>query len=417
MFDVIIIGGGAGGFFTAINLAEKYPEKRILILEKSKEALTKVRISGGGRCNVTNGEFSASELVKNYPRGEKELLSVFHKFGTKDTIEWFEKRGVPLKTEADGRVFPKSDSSSSIVNCFLNETKKRNITIEYQQLVNKIVFENESWKISTQQQIFHAEKLVIATGSNPKIWNLLSDLGHTIVPPVPSLFTFNTKDNFITDLAGVATLVKVSLLDENYNPLKIKNKRIDNGGIIAPLLITHWGFSGPAILKSSAWGARILAEKNYRFVLQIHWLASLEEVNLPKIISVLQEEKHTNGRKLMQNHTPFELPKRLWIKLLEKSNIAQTQQWSALNKIQMQQLSEVLHQSRFVIDGKSTFKEEFVTAGGISLKEIDFKTFGSKILPNVYFTGEILDIDAITGGFNFQNAWSGGFIISQNIFR
>lgn len=416
MLDVIIVGGGAGGFFSAINIAEKYPEKRILILEKNKEALAKVRISGGGRCNVTNSEFVPEQLAKNYPRGEKELLGVFHRFGSKETMQWFEQRGVPLKKEADGRVFPKSDSSLSIVNCFLNEAKKYRIRVEYQQNVKNISFEDNKWQLTTQNQIFSAEKLIIATGSNPKIWDLLQKLGHTIVAPVPSLFTFNTKDNFIKDLAGISVTAQVSLLDEKFNPLKINNKRVDNGGIIAPVLITHWGFSGPVILKLSAWGARILAEKNYRFVLQINWISSFEEKSDVEIIRVLQQEKQSSGRKMLQNHQPFQLPKRLWLRLLEKSEVSHNVLWADLNKVQLQNIAKTLTASKFVIHSKSIFKEEFVTAGGILLKEVDFKTFQSRILPNLYFTGEVLDIDAVTGGFNFQNAWSGGFIISENIF-
>lgn len=415
--DVIIIGAGAGGFFTAINIAEKHPNKRILILEKSKEGLNKVRISGGGRCNVTHAEFNPSELVKNYPRGERELLSVFHRFMTQDVIEWFEQRGVPLKTESDGRIFPQSDTSSSIINCFLNQSKKLKIHIEYNQNVKNIWHKNGFWHIETQKQNFESPKIVLATGSNPKMWDLLQKLGHCIIPPVPSLFTFNTLDSFITDLSGVSVMAKVSLLDKHLNPLKIKKQRADKGGITAPLLITHWGFSGPAILKLSAWGARILAEHNYEFVLEINWItANYENINPSKAFDIIQQTKQSHLKKMLQNYSPFDIPKRLWLKILDISKINSSQIWATLNNNQLRHLAEILTQSRFVIHGKSTFKEEFVTAGGVCLKEIDFKSLKSKILPEMYFVGEVLDIDAITGGFNFQNAWSGGHIVSEAIF-
>ncbi|GIM58814.1 NAD(P)/FAD-dependent oxidoreductase [Capnocytophaga canimorsus] len=417
IYDVIIIGGGAGGFFSAINIAEKYPNKRVLILEKNKEALAKVRISGGGRCNVTNGEFTVSQLVKNYPRGQRELLGAFHKFMTSHTIEWFESRGVALKTEADGRVFPQSDSSQSVVNCLLNRAKKNKVVVEYQQQVQAIVRNNNYWEISTKTVVFRSEKIVIATGSNLKMWDLLQKLGHTIISPVPSLFTFNTKDDFIKDLSGVALPTTVFLADMASNPLKIKNKRVDCGGISAPLLITHWGFSGPAVLKLSAWGARVLADLNYRCKLHVNWLTFQgEAVTLQQAIAILQQGKAKNGRKLMSNFCPFELPKRLWIKLLHRSGIALQQTWATINKGQLHHLAKQLILSEFVIDGKSIFKDEFVTAGGVALKEVDFKTFKSKVLPDVYFCGEVLDIDAITGGFNFQNAWTGGYLVAENIF-
>ncbi|AEK23695.1 BaiN/RdsA family NAD(P)/FAD-dependent oxidoreductase [Capnocytophaga canimorsus] len=417
IYDVIVIGGGAGGFFSAINIAEKHPDKRVLILEKNKEALAKVRISGGGRCNITNGEFIASQLVKNYPRGEKELLGAFHKFMTGDTIQWFESRGVALKTEPDGRVFPQSDSSQSVVNCLLNEAKNNKVLVEYQQQVQAIARNDNYWQISTKTTVFRTEKIVIATGSSSKIWNLLQVLGHTIIPPVPSLFTFNTQDDFITNLPGVALQATVFLTDLDSNPLKIKNKRVDCGGISAPLLITHWGFSGPAILKLSAWGARALADLNYKCKLQVNWLNFQGQLStLQQAITVLQQGKSENARKLISNFCPFELPKRLWIKLLHRVGVDLQQTWAVVNKNQLHHLAEQLILSEFVINGKSTFKEEFVTAGGVALKEVDFKTFKSKVLPDMYFCGEVLDIDAITGGFNFQNAWTGGYLVAENIF-
>lgn len=408
IFDIIIIGGGAAGFFTAINCAEKNPTMRIAIIEKSKEVLSKVRISGGGRCNLTHAEFIPQNLVKNYPRGEKELLSPFHRFMCGDTIEWFENKGVTLKTEADGRIFPTSNSSQTIIDCFLNEVNRLNISLLTSQNVIDFTQNGHLWEVKTTQQTFKAEKIVVTTGSNPKIWSLLAHLGHTIVPPVPSLFTFNCDDYFITDLSGIAVTTEVSLLNTDYKPLKISN--------ISPMLITHWGFSGPAILKLSAWGARLLAQQNYQCVLQVNWLTnSSQNINTDKAIQILQEIKKTQARKMTQNTPLQNLPKRLWHRILEKSDVALDKLWADLNKAQIRSLAETLTQSRFKITGKSVFKEEFVTAGGVSLNEINFKTYESKLLKNMYLAGEVIDVDAITGGFNFQNAWTGAFIISQSI--
>lgn len=407
-FDILIIGGGAAGFFTAINTAEKSPALKIAIIEKGKEVLSKVRISGGGRCNLTHAEFIPQNLVKNYPRGEKELLSPFHKFMCGDTMEWFENKGVSLKTEDDGRVFPASNSSQTIIDCFLKEIKKHQISlftshnvIDFQQVSNL-------WEVKTTEQFFTAEKIIIATGSNPKIWSLLASKGHTIVPPVPSLFTFNTSDNFIENLAGISTMAEVSLYGLDGNYLKISN--------LSPLLITHWGFSGPAILKLSAWGARLLAEKDYRFVLRINWaVKSSESLNEESVFSLLQETKIAQSRKMIQNTPLFNLPKRLWLRILERSSLKISMLWNELNKTELRKLAQSLAKSEFHITGKSVFKEEFVTAGGVALNEINFKTYESKVLKNVYLAGEVIDVDAITGGFNFQNAWTAGAIIAKNL--
>lgn len=415
--DVIIIGAGAGGCFSAVNIAEKFPEKRILILEKSSKALEKVRISGGGRCNLTNAETRPSELIKNYPRGGKELLGAFHRFNPSDTIEWFESRAVALKTEADGRIFPQSNSSASVIDCLTNLLKKNKVDILFQQNVTDIQRDNDLWKIVTNSQKFTASKVIIATGSNPKFWKILQKLGHKIIQPVPSLFTFKTDDNFIENLAGISQIVKLTLLDINGNPLKEKNKRIDQNGIIDPLLITHWGFSGPAILKLSAWGARILAESNYHNLLKINWITENNEALKPHEVSEkLLHFKELHSKKNIGSFSPFDLSKKLWNKLLIYSEIEPQKIWSDLTKKEIFTLCETLTNQTFIINGKSTFKEEFVTAGGVALNEINFKTFESKLFPNLYFTGEVLDIDAVTGGFNFQNAWTGGHIISENIF-
>ncbi|WP_046743183.1 BaiN/RdsA family NAD(P)/FAD-dependent oxidoreductase [Kordia zhangzhouensis] len=398
--DVLIVGGGAAGFFTAINIAEKYPEKSVVVLERGKEFLTKVRISGGGRCNVTHACFDPKELVQYYPRGEKELLGPFHQFCCGDTMGWFEERGVALKIEEDGRIFPKTDSSATIIDCFLREAKKYQIDLRKNYAVKKVSRNNDYWEVSTNQETIKAEKLVLTTGSNPKMWKMLETLGHTIVPAVPSLFTFNIKDPRIKDLLGVATEASVQVVD---------TKLMSNG----PLLITHWGMSGPGILKLSAWGARLLATKNYHFQIQVNWLNYTERA---ACLDQIKEYKLTLAKKTVQKNNPFDIPKRLWQRIVEASNIKDTMRWADLNKSQSETLASQLTEAIFEVTGKSTFKEEFVTAGGIDLKEVNFKTFESKIHNNLYFAGEILNIDAITGGFNFQNAWTGSYIVANHMF-
>lgn len=408
--DILIIGGGAAGFFAAINAAEKNPKLKITILEKGKEVLSKVRISGGGRCNLTLAEFLPQNLVKNYPRGEKELLSPFHRFMCGDVMEWFESRGVALKTEEDGRVFPMSNSSKTIIDCFLKEIKKHNITLLTQQNVVDFCLVNNFWEVKTTHDVFSASKLVVTTGSNPKIWNLLGNLGHTIVKPVPSLFTFNTSDSFIKDLAGISVLAEVSLLDLQGVSLKVSN--------VSPLLITHWGFSGPAILKLSAWGARIMEMFDYQCVLQVNWLVHNTEIwNQEEAFSFLQTMKQHQARKMLQNTSLLHLPKRLWLLLLEKAELSPNSVWADLSKPQIRKLAETLTHSRFVINGKSVFKDEFVTSGGVALSEINFKTFESKLFKNLYLAGEVIDVDAITGGFNFQNAWTGAYLIAEALSK
>lgn len=412
LYDVIILGAGACGLFTAINIAEGAPHKRILILEKGKEALGKVRISGGGRCNLTNGEPNLREFVKNYPRGNRELLGAFSRFSNKDTMKWFETHQVALKEEGDGRVFPLSNSSQTIIDCFLSLAKKYNIEILYKQNVHAFSFEEEEWKVQATE-VFHSRNLVVATGSNPKVWQLLSQLGHTIVPPVPSLFTFATEDSFIEGLAGVSKEVNAKLLAPDHSSLKIP--LLEKQGLVGALLVTHWGFSGPVVLRLSAFAARILAQLDYKFALQINWLAEEEILSSEEALSILQEEKQKHPRKELQNHCPFNLTKKLWNKLLERSGALPHLLWAELNKAQLHALAHTLTHSIFPIEGKATFKEEFVTTGGVSLKEIDFKSFRSKLFPTLYIGGEALDIDAVTGGYNFQNAWSSGYLIAEGV--
>lgn len=400
---MIIIGGGAAGFFTAINIAENDPKLKIILLERGTNVLTKVKVSGGGRCNVTHAEFIPKELTQNYPRGEKELLGPFHTFMTGDTIEWFENRGVPLKIEEDGRMFPESNTSQTIIDCFLNETERLGVEVLKNHSVKEIQKENDTWCVSTEKGIFTSENLVIATGSNTKIWSLIKKLGHAIVAPVPSLFTFNIKDERIKDLPGIATPASVVVLSKN-SKVKLESE--------GPLLITHRGLSGPAILKLSAWGANELNDLNYQFMIKINWLLDL---STDEVFESLKSLRESNKKQSPTTYAQLGLPKRLWQSLVLVSGITTNQKWAETTNKQLKGLASQLTESIFEVDGKSTFKEEFVTAGGVDLKEIDFKHYESKLHKNLYFAGEVLNIDAITGGFNFQNAWTGGFIVAKSI--
>ena len=397
--DIIVIGGGAAGFFTAINIAEKRPDLSVAILERGKEGLQKVKISGGGRCNVTHAEFIPSELVRNYPRGEKELLGPFHTFMTGDTISWFEERGVALKIEEDGRMFPVTDSSQTVIDCFLNEAKKHGVEVNYNHPVKSFDVIDDGFSIETNKVSFSCNKLIIATGSNTKMWKLLEEVGHTIVDPVPSLFTFDIEDERIKDIPGVvAKNVEVKVLGTNL---------VSHG----PLLITHVGMSAPAILKLSAFGATVLAKFNYNFSIEINFIKKDDTYCVAK----LKEAKQIFAKKFVVNTAQFDLPKRLWKKLVLAAQIPENLKWADVNKQQLEMLSQQLTRAVFRVTGKSTFKEEFVTAGGVDLKEINFKTYESKLIPSLYFAGEIINVDAVTGGFNFQNAWTGAYIVSQSI--
>lgn len=399
-FDVIIVGGGASGFFTAINLAEQRPDLRIAILERSNEVLSKVKISGGGRCNVTHACFVPNVLAKYYPRGERELKGPFHTFCTGDVMQWFEDRGVALKIEDDGRIFPESDSSQTIIDCFLEEATQLQIKIIKQTIVQKIEKSENGWMIATSKDTFSCQQLVMATGSNIKVWDLLKTVGHSIVNPVPSLFTFNIKDERINDLMGVsAEMVSV----------KVKDTQLKATG---PLLITHWGMSGPAILRLSAWGARELFDKNYQFQLVINWT---NDYVFDEVLEELMQQKQQHPKKTIFKHPHYQLTHRLWQQLVKAAGISEGTIWADVPKKQLVKLAEQLTQGIFDVNGKSTFKDEFVTAGGIDLKEVNFKTMQSKLHDNLYFTGEVLNIDAITGGFNFQNAWTTGFLAAHAI--
>ncbi|MCO7186769.1 NAD(P)/FAD-dependent oxidoreductase [Tenacibaculum sp. XPcli2-G] len=400
MKKVIIIGGGAAGYFTAINAKEINPELDITILEKGKEVLQKVKISGGGRCNVTHACFEPKELTKFYSRGKKELLGPFHKFMTGDTFEWFENRGVPLKIEEDNRVFPEANTSQAIIDCFQNAVDNLGISVLKNHGVNSIYQQNEKWIINTKNQDFEADFVVVAAGSSKKVWDLCKTLNHTIIEPVPSLFTFNIKDKRIIDLGGISVPnAEVTLVGTN----------LENSG---PLLITHWGLSGPAILKLSAFGARILADKNYQYNVLVNWLGQ----DTDSVFSTLQELKKSQTKKQVSLKSPFsDIPRRLWERLVMASEIKNNQNWADLSNKQLQNLADQLTKGLFNANGRTTFKEEFVTAGGVDLKEINFKRFESKKHKNLFFVGEVLNIDAVTGGFNFQNAWTGGFICANAI--
>ena len=394
----MIIGGGAAGFFTAINAKEMNPELDITILEKGKEVLQKVKISGGGRCNVTHACFEPKELVQFYPRGEKELLGPFHQFMTGDTFEWFENNGIPLKIEKDNRVFPESNSSQTIIDCFLGKTKALGIPVLKNHGVNSIKKQGDSWLVTTKEQQFVCDAVVMAAGSSKKVWELSKALRHSIISPVPSLFTFNIKDSRIKDLLGISV---------PNATVQIEDTNLEASG---PLLITHWGMSGPAILKLSAFGARVLAEKNYEYQVQVNWLSRPTH----KIVNVLLNLKKKHSKKQVIVRSPFEeIPKRLWERFVLATTIKTTFNWADVSHEQIDALANQLTKSVYIAKGKSTFKEEFVTAGGVDLREINFKNFESKLQNNLFFVGEVLNIDAVTGGFNFQNAWTGGWLCAK----
>lgn len=393
---MIVVGGGAAGFFGAIACAEHH--KKVILLEKTRQLLSKVRISGGGRCNVTHSCFDPALLVKNYPRGGQELRGPFSRFQPRDTIEWFRKRGVQLKTEEDGRMFPVTDSSETIINCLLQEAKKLKIEICLERGIQNIQKLENGFKLElTNGDFLECEKLLLSTGSAPKIYPLLEKLGHRIIPLVPSLFTFNVPSSPFLDLAGIATNASVILPQFG----------LEQRG---PLLLTHWGFSGPAVLKLSSWGARELHDVDYKTEVVINWVPDLKEEALRK---TLLETKRDYPNRLISNETPVDLPKQLWKRI---AGFTEDLRWSHLSNKQLDMLIKQLRATTLSIEGKTTYKQEFVTCGGIALEEVNFKTMESKICPGLYFAGEILNIDGVTGGFNFQNAWTTGWIAGQSIF-
>ena len=433
--QTIVVGGGAAGFFSAIHRAANHPGERVTILERGKSVLEKVRISGGGRCNVTHACWDPRELTKFYPRGSRELLGPFNSFACGDTMSWFGDRGVELKIEEDGRVFPTTDSSQTIIDCLWNTAKKLGVRVLIKTRVTRIVppptaegpTEDAApngaatngnattttnidrgaissngtgtgtghWRIEAGDRTFTADRLIVTTGSNPAVWRMLADIGHQLVDPVPSLFAFNTKDTRLRDLAGVSL---------PWAQLNIAGDKLKAEG---PLLITHKGLSGPAVLRLSAWGARRLAPRKYNFELTVNWLAK-RPVDVEEELDTL---KNAEPKKQIGARAYLDVPTRLWKALVAAADIPAEQQWSQLSKKQRARLTEQLTRARFHVTGKSTNKEEFTTAGGVNLREVDFRSFRSRVHPTLHLAGEVLDIDAITGGFNFQAAWTGGYLI------
>ncbi len=410
---VVVIGGGAAGFFAAINCAQKNPDYKVTILEKSSTVLNKVKVSGGGRCNVTNATFNPHELVKNYPRGEKQLLGPFTRFNPSHTIDWFREYGVEIKREGDGRMFPSTDSSQTIIDCFLQQATQLGIHIKMQCGVDQFSVEDSKFKIySSAVGLIVADSIIVTTGSSHSVWKVLEKAGHNIVPPVASLFTFNIRDERINGLQGLSVdSATVHLLSNSK--FTIQN---------SALLITHWGLSGPAILKLSALAARELANLNYKFDVEVNWCGrSFNEVK-----DTLYLFKKNNAKKNVGANPLFGLPKRLWERIIsyQLSNTGNAQNvrsintnpnYADLSNAKIESIASVLTASLFRVNGKSTFKDEFVTAGGVDLREVDFKTMQSKKIPGLYFAGEVLDIDAITGGFNFQAAWTTAWLAAQSV--
>jgi hypothetical protein len=396
---LIIIGGGAAGFFAALNLADAITGEEILILEKSQKLLSKVKVSGGGRCNVTHACFNPKELSTHYPRGEKELLGPFHSFYPADTIEWFERRGIELKVEEDGRMFPTTDSSQTIIDCFMNEAIEKRIQIWKGAEVQRIHLEEtgENFEIGLKDgQILKADYLVIAAGGNAKMkhYDWIQEIGHTIKNPIPSLFTFNLPKHPSNQLMGLSQLATV----------KIKGIQEEAYG---PVLFTHWGMSGPAVLKLSARAADFLNKKNYQFDYTVEWLANAGDF--------IGHHRRQSSNKKVALTRPEEFSKRFWTYLLDRAEIKENSNWADLNKKQLLQLEHVLDADQYQANGKTTFKEEFVTAGGVELRELDMKTMESKIIPGLFFCGEVINVDGLTGGFNFQAAWTTAWLAAREI--
>lgn len=401
---VIVIGGGAAGFFAAITCATHHTHTQVILLEAGQQPLAKVRISGGGRCNVTHACFEPTQFAQNYPRGSQALRGAFSRFQAKNTVEWFTRHGVQLKTESDGRMFPTTDDSATIVNCLFRAAEQSGVRIKTQVPVRSISYNNSNlypFKIQLKSgEILESDRLLLATGSHPSGYQFAQALGHTIIPTVPSLFTFNIKDQRLQDLAGVSV---------NSVRVKLPQAKLEQTG---PLLITHWGLSGPAILKLSAWGARFLYDCGYKSPLQINWLPQEHPELLKEKLLALKTEF---PKRLIAANCPFDLPRRLWKQLVTFIGIDEEKRWSEISNKSLQNLVQELNQGCYNVMGKGVFKEEFVTCGGINLKEVDFKTMESRCCPGLYFAGEILDIDGITGGFNFQNAWTTGWLAGQSI--
>lgn len=401
-FDLIVIGGGAAGFFGAIQAAERHPGLRVLILEKTKKVLTKVKVSGGGRCNVTHHCFNTVSLAHHYPRGEKPLKELFKIYQAKDIVAWFDTKGVALKAEEDGRMFPVTDSSQTIIDCFLKETSKLKIKIEAGLGVEQVIPSGKGFQVSCHTgKVFSCHYLLVASGGHakPDAYSFIASLGHSIIPPIPSLFTFNDSQKEFSDLMGVAV--------QNAEARIVGTKFSQQG----PVLITHWGLSGPAIIKLSAWAAEFLHQQQYQFTVMVSWIGPVKEEELRE---QLQAYRQTRGKQKVMNNALMGLPQRLWQRLCERADI-ENRIWSELPQKNLNRLLESMIRCTFAIKGKTTFKEEFVTCGGVDLKEVDLQTMQSKKIKNLFFAGEVLNIDGETGGFNFQSAWTTAYIAAKSM--
>lgn len=421
MKRVVVVGGGAAGFFGAITCAEEAPEAEVLILEKGPEFLQKVRISGGGRCNVTHQCFDPRELTRRYPRGEKELIGPYHQFQAEDTVRWFESRGVKLKVEADGRMFPTTDRSQTIIDCLLQSARATRVQMFTNRTAGSVTKTADGFLLTTSNgESITCSHLLLATGGcrTPALGALATSLGHSLEAPVPSLFTFHIAVPWVKSLAGVSVpdvSVSANSVASDTAPLnrlartlalptQIKEQR-------GALLFTHWGLSGPAILRLSAWGARSLHALEYRFALRINWIGQSEE----NARAALESLARGNPAKLVGNTPVAPLPARLWTELVQLAAIRPDTRWSGLSRAHLLTLARTLIQTELPVTGKSLNKDEFVTCGGVRLTEVNFKTMESKLCPGLYFAGELLDIDGITGGFNFQAAWTTGWIAGKSI--
>lgn len=398
---VVIAGGGAAGYFAAITCAEADPSCAVTLYEATAHPLAKVKVSGGGRCNVTHACFEPRELARRYPRGHRELLGAFSRWQPRDTVEWFARRGVPLKTEADGRMFPVTDDSRTIVDCLQGAAEKAGVKLVTRVGVKSVEGRAPAFRITlTTGEVVHADRLLLATGGNSANagFAVARDFGHTIEPPVPSLFTFHIDDPRLKDLSGVSVEVATTA---------VRGTALQERG---PLLVTHWGLSGPAILKLSAWGARALHDRDYKFTLLVNWAP---EFNPESLRAELERTRTANPRKQTGTWSPVGLPLRLWEKLLAAAGIAPATQWAVVPGAALRALAAQVTAGEFAVTGKSMFKEEFVTCGGVRLGEVDFKTMESRLVPGLHFAGEVLDIDGLTGGFNFQAAWTGGWLAGR----
>lgn len=391
----MVVGGGAAGFFAALRAKENNLSADVILIEKANVLLSKVRISGGGRCNVTHSCFEPKELIKNYPRGSRELLGPFNAFQPRDTIEWFQQRGVELKTEADGRMFPVTNSSETIIDCLMNQARKLGVEIRTKTSIEKVEKKEDCFQVTLGDgSMLKINSLLVATGSHPSGHRIAQQFGHTVQPLVPSLFTFNLPTSPLKDLAGIVVEQVVVGLE---------------GGALqqrGPLLITHWGFSGPAALKLSAWGARYLNERNYQTALLVDWAPN---VSYDVLSEQMKQLRIKFPAQTLVNNVPCKLPKNLWKRFVELCGLGD-KRLSTIGNDELKQICQKLKKDNYQIDGKTTNKEEFVTCGGVNLKEVNFKTMESKLCPGLYFAGEVLDVDAVTGGFNFQNAWTTGWL-------